>query len=91
MALQDQECRVREIALLYINELGPEAKEAVPALIASFKEHTDLGERAAIARALGSIGPAAKPALPILIEFPEQPAGSDARTAVQEALRKISK
>ncbi len=67
--------------------LGPEAKEAVPALLARFKEAPV--EHTAIARALGSIGPAAKEAVPTLIDV--QPRDEGEKMAVQEALRKISK
>src|SRR5215467_6802357 len=37
-------------------EIGPDAKEAVPALITALKESTDLSVRMRIAEALGKIG-----------------------------------
>jgi beta-lactamase regulating signal transducer with metallopeptidase domain/HEAT repeat protein/protein involved in polysaccharide export with SLBB domain len=96
-ALKDDHVDARYYAALAMLETGvnlPESlpgKEAVPVLIAAFRENPV--DRASIARVLGNIGPPAKDALPMLIEFMEQPKvkGTLAGDAVQEALRKISK
>ena len=48
--------------------IGPEAKEAVPALIARLDD-PDEEVRQASARALGQVGPAAAPAVPALISL----------------------
>jgi HEAT repeat protein len=48
-----------------LGQIGPAAKEAVPALIAVLKDE-DSELRASAATALGGIGPAAKEAVPAL-------------------------
>src|SRR5205823_299713 len=59
------EREVRWNAALALGEIGPAARDAVPALIAALKAKDDSDSWAAAA-ALGGIGPAAKAAVPAL-------------------------
>ena len=53
--LKDSDWRVRYAAVCALGEIGPEAKEAVPALVAVLKDE-DKDVRYAAAWALGQIG-----------------------------------
>jgi RNA polymerase sigma factor (sigma-70 family) len=53
-----------------LGSIGPEAKDALPSLLAAFQFYNqDLLLRAQVIRTLGDIGPAAKDTVPILISF----------------------
>ena len=65
--LKQPESEARLEALRAIQELGPEAEEAVPALVDTLGDG-DVEIRAAAAEALGAIGPGAKAGIPALIE-----------------------
>src|SRR5262249_52315708 len=62
---KDPDIVVRRNAAVGLGKIGPEARSAVPALIASIRGGGD-SDPAAI-DALGAIGPAAKAAAPVLI------------------------
>lgn len=70
LKLKDPTARVK--AAVAIGEIGPGAKEAVPALVATLKDR-DVSVRAAAAYSLGQIGPDAKGALPELKSLTRQP------------------
>jgi HEAT repeat protein len=64
--LQDEGQVVRDAAAKALWHIGPEARSAVPALIAALKDEKN---RENAARALGGIGPDAKAAVPALVEL----------------------
>lgn len=68
-ALGQDEWSLREPAGLVLGAIGPEAKEAVPALIAALR---DTKLRQVAVHALRAIGPAAKDAVPTLIDTLKQ-------------------
>ena len=70
--LQSQNVDVRLSAVKALARIGPEAKEAVPALIAALKDKDD-GVRSFAAEALGRIGKEAVPAL--IVALKDQNAG----------------
>jgi HEAT repeat protein len=74
---------VRVGAARALGEVGPAAKEAVPALIAALKGMDD-GVRESAASALGRIGPAAREAIPAL-----EAAARDGVWGAESALKKI--
>jgi len=87
-ALKDTEVAVRMMSANAIAAIGPEAGQAVPALIATGSAP---GEQVhvlrAIAAALGNIGkPAAAPALPLLRELRKSPR---VQWAAESAIRRI--
>ena len=65
--LGSQDANVRYVAASALGTMGPDAKEAVPALITVFRRDTDANVRYLAAAALGFIGPGAKEAVPALI------------------------
>ncbi len=66
--LESADPNVRSVALQKLKELGPEARAAVPALIAALEKATDDHQPVvAIADALGAIGPDARAAVPLLV------------------------
>lgn len=67
-ALENQDRGVRWGAAWVLGEIGPEAKEAVPALSKALVEDEDAMVRQQAAEALRDIGPAAKEAVPALIQ-----------------------
>jgi HEAT repeat protein len=69
---------------------GPDAKEAVPALIKALAD-PDLGVRLDAATALGAIGPDAKDAVPALQRIAEKDPTEFIRNAARAALDKIKK
>jgi hypothetical protein len=67
IALEDEDWHVREAAAIVLGHIGPEAKEAVPALIEALQDE-EWDVRHAALGALGEIGPEAKEAVPALIK-----------------------
>lgn len=65
-ALESDKLRPYVVPILL--RLGPEAKEAVPALIAAFKDSEDPDLRREIVYSLALIGPPSEPAVELLIE-----------------------
>ena len=90
---------VQEYALHLIGAYGPEAKEAVPALIALAKNSTTNYDRQVqVARALGEIGPDAKEAIPVLKEILKENrvnanfnVSFEPQASIQKAIDKIGK
>jgi HEAT repeat protein len=78
---------IRSSAAKAIGNIGPAAREAVPALIPMLKSE-EACERAAAAGALGKIGPAAKKALPVL---KREMRGDWTRLYYAEAIKRIKK
>jgi len=66
ITLKDSDRRVRSTAAEALGDIGPAAKEAVPALIAALKD-SEWHVRDSAEEALEDIGPAAKKAVPALI------------------------
>lgn len=84
-ALEDADATVRINAAMALENIGPLAAPAVPALIKALRD-PDAKVRPWAARALGSIGPAAEAAVPAL-----QKAGrlDGVQGPAEEAIRKI--
>jgi len=70
-ALRAQDCRYFDWVIEAIGALGPEAKDAVPALIDLLGNTANVSREKA-ARALGQIGPGAKAAIPALVELAKE-------------------
>lgn len=88
-ALRDENFVVREAAIKALNGIGPEAKEAVPALVQALKdENSDIRARRSAVYALGKIGPGAKEAVPALVQALEDK-DSIIREAAAHVLGKI--
>jgi HEAT repeat protein len=87
--LRDPDPMVRCRAAHLIGHLGPEAKDAVPALIAALKDDKNSGLRYHAARALGDIGPAAKDALPALVIASKEDKDPAVRFRAAEAIERI--
>jgi HEAT repeat protein len=69
--------------------IGPDAKEAVPALLAILREpDSDEGLRLSVVDTLGRIGPAAREAAPTLKDMMQDPS-SQMRRAAKQALEKL--
>lgn len=86
----------RSSAAVALARIGPEAKEAVPALLEALKaedlkdENRIRGTRSAVMTALGHMGAAAKEAVPVLADiFKDQQADYGLRRQAAEALGKI--
>jgi HEAT repeat protein len=69
--LRDPNPTVQAQGAYGLSRLGPEARDAVPALIEAMKGETLVRENAALA--LGQIGPEAREAVPTLIEVLNDP------------------
>jgi len=78
----------RLYALLALQEIGPQAAEAVPALIRMLNERGESKDPEAVANALGGIGPSARAAVPALEKALADPDES-VHAAAAEALKKI--
>jgi len=78
----DQDWRIIQV----LKDIGPEAAEAVPALIEAIR---CFGERESAMEALGEIGPSAQAAVPLLEGFLEHPEGN-VQVAAATALWKIT-
>ena len=82
----------RMSALDLVGEIGPDAKEAVPALIKVLKRAKHVQIRHTAAETLGKVGPNAKEAIPALIEAlkdTERVLGFCTTEAAAKALKKI--
>jgi HEAT repeat protein len=66
--LQDRDWEIRHRALEALSGLGPDAAEAVPALVRALRDNVDINCLSAIV-ALREIGPAAAPAVPALVDL----------------------
>ena len=67
--LQDSDSDIRSIAAVTLGEIGPEAKDAIPALIQLLQDQDAEGfARANAALALGQIGEGAEDAMSVLIQ-----------------------
>lgn len=89
--LSDPDDRVRGDALITLGGMGPEAKPAVPAFIATLRFGTNeyiAGVRATAAWALGQVGPDARMAVPWLRQSLSDTNATMRRGAI-EALEKI--
>ena len=68
--------------------LGPEAKDAVPALIRGLERSSDFGEKLAIVQTLGAMGAAAKDALPLIalakVQIPETVTNDERGSVLQQ-------
>jgi HEAT repeat protein len=69
--LQAQDIGYLDWIVEAISALGPEAKDAVPALVAMLRNTPNV-PREAVARALGQIGPEAASAVPALVELAKE-------------------
>jgi hypothetical protein len=68
--LESADPGVRSLALQKLQELGPQAREAVPALIAALEEvRDDANLRSGLVATLGAIGPDARAAVPLLVSL----------------------
>jgi HEAT repeat protein len=76
--LQSADAAVRNRAVRELQQLGPEARTAVPALIAALrKTGGDIGLAGSIAYTLGAIGPDARAAVPLLLRRVKPDRGGD--------------
>jgi hypothetical protein len=80
--------RGSQIAAWALGEMGPAAKDAVPALIAALGDK-EKHMRAAALRALGKIGPSARPAVPALLLVLQNEHSHDVRLLVPPTLASI--
>jgi HEAT repeat protein len=60
--------RIHTFAAFRLGQFGPEASNAVPALIRYYSRKTNSFALDRVVQALGKIGPASEPAVPVLIE-----------------------
>jgi len=87
IACLQSETIVRQNAALALGAIGPDAKEAVPALTKLLQDPEWTVRRHA-ALALGEIGPAAQESMPALSKL-KQDHQSLVRKAAEEAIRRI--
>jgi HEAT repeat protein len=100
-ALADRNLNVRYWSASALRGLGPDARQAVPALVGALKTFPGGSPelegparyfpdvRSVAAEALGAIGPLAKAAVPALKEATADQ-NADVRAAVAEALKRIA-
>jgi HEAT repeat protein len=86
-ALKDRDGDVRRWAMELLGEFGPEAREAVPALIQLLKSPVDQEWAMGI---LGRIGPDARDAVPALTEVLLKHPNAGVRKIASDALGKIT-
>jgi HEAT repeat protein len=65
--LQDKDVQARREAVMALKTIGPEAHDAVPALLLALRDDDDSAVREGTVDALGEIGPGAKAAIPALL------------------------
>ena len=82
MALDDPDADLRVSAALALENMGPAAEPAVPALTKAVRDE-DVRVRQAVVKALAAIGPAAKPALPALTRALRRGSWPEAEEAVR--------
>lgn len=87
--LQDKNVNTRVEAYQFLQSLGPDAKEAVPALIAVLKKNQEEGWWNHSIETLAIIGPAAKDAIPELTKLLRSD-DQRVRNNAMHALKKIS-
>jgi HEAT repeat protein len=87
-ALESGKPGARKYAVIALQEVGPVAKAAVPALIKALQEGEDAHIRSPAAYSLGRIGPAAKAAVPALTKALRDTDGH-VRINAADALRRI--
>jgi HEAT repeat protein len=80
----------REKALWLLTKLGPQAEEAVPALIGLLRQSKDSEWRSGVIRVLSAMGQHAHAALPALLEAANDPRDYN-RSAVAAALPQIAR
>jgi HEAT repeat protein len=88
LTVHPQRSQVSRIVAATLAEIGPEARAAVPRLVALLQEHRGLGA-AAYCKALGGIGPDARAAIPVLEDFLKSDL-PEMRLSAAEALSKIA-
>jgi len=88
--LEDEDRDVREVAILYVKNIGRRSKQAVPALIEAFSK-LDRVDRVLVVQALGEIGPEAKAAIPLIKEAATHDSDETLRKAARAAIEKITK
>jgi HEAT repeat protein len=81
----DPDPQTRASAAMALENMGPDAVEAVPALVKALKDREGLVVQRAII-ALGNIGPAAQEAVPALAEVAR---ADSVRQSAEAAIRKI--
>lgn len=86
---KDFQVSVRQEAYTFLQGLGADAKEAVPALIAIVKDPNDAINRELAIDTLGIIGPGAKEALPTLNELLREVNEPSRRARIFYALKRI--
>jgi hypothetical protein len=91
-SLADRNQNVRLKALEHLQELGPDAREAVTPLMEALKAARDPGEQVRIIAVLAGLGPAAKEALPLLLAITRgNPFNTELSKAVRNAVERIDK
>jgi RNA polymerase sigma factor (sigma-70 family) len=89
--LKDANPDIRRETAGYLVELGADASDAVPDLLAALKKADNSAERCWMIDALGAIGPAAKAAASVLTEIEKDKHNPDSSQAAARALRRINR
>jgi HEAT repeat protein len=87
--LKDPDQFVRRNAAGALGEIGPGAREAVPALVATLKEDGSSDVRGTAAGALGFLAPAASTSVPALLRALQDDRSGDVRSAAAFALGRL--
>ena len=88
--LSSEDQWARKSAGFHLSEMGPTAKDAVPALTQVLLSDNFAGAKGEASNALGHIGPDAAPAIPALIAFLHSADGGYERTYAASALGSIA-
>lgn len=89
--LSSEDQWARKSAGFHLSEMGPTAKDAVPALTQVLLSDNFAGAKGEASNALGHIGPDAAPAIPALIAFLRSADGGYERTYAASALGGIAR